>query len=218
MFIGHFAVGFAGKRAAPAVSLGLLFLAAQFLDLLWPTFLLFGLEMVRVVPGITPVTPMDFTSYPYSHSMIAALGWSVLIGLVYRQIRGDTRGSVLLGVLVFSHWVLDFVTHRPDLQLVPGWPERVGLGLWFSRPATLAVEITMFLLGVLVYTRATKARDRIGIYALWALVVFLLIAYFAAIFGPPPPSVMGLALGGQSVWLLVLWGFWVDRHRVSARV
>jgi hypothetical protein len=213
MFIGHFAVGFAGKRAAPAVSLGLLFLAAQFLDLLWPSFVLFDLETVKLAPGITAVTPLDFTSYPYSHSLLAAVGWSVLVGLGYWLIRRDKRGSVVLGALVFSHFVLDFVTHRPDLQLSPGSPVRVGLGLWFSLPATVTIESLMFLAGVLIYRRCTKPRNRAGKYGFLVLVLFLFVAYLAAIFGPPPPNTTSVALGGQMVWLLVLWGFWVDRHR-----
>jgi hypothetical protein len=221
MFIGHFAVGFAGKRAAPAVSLGTLFLAAQLLDLLWPTFLLLGIESVRIAPGITAMTPLDFISYPYSHSLLAAVGWSVLLGLVYWLLRRRRRGHVLrdgalLGGVVASHWVLDYVTHCPDLQLAPGIATRVGLGLWYSRPASLTVELLLFLVGVAVYARATTARDRVGRYALWGLVAFLLGTYLAAAFGPPPPDVTVLAWSGQSLWLLVAWGYWVDRHRASA--
>lgn len=213
MFIGHFAAGFAGKKVAPAVSLGVLFLAAQFLDLLWPSFLLFGLETVKVTPGITVVTPLDFTSYPYSHSMLAALGWAILVGGGYWLIRRDNRSGALLGVLVFSHWVLDFVTHRPDLQLTPGSPVRVGLGLWFSLPATVTIESLMFLTGVFIYGRCTRPLDRVGKYGFLTLVAFLFVTYAAAIFGPPPPNITSLAWGSQMVWLLVLWGFWVDRSR-----
>lgn len=221
MFVGHFAVGFAGKRVAPAVSLGTLFLAAQLLDLLWPTFLLLGIERVRVAPGITAVTPLDFVSYPYSHSLLAAVGWSILLGLVYWLAQCRRRGHVLrdgtlLGGVVLSHWVLDYVTHRPDLQLAPGVATRVGLGLWFSRPASLAVELLLFLVGVVVYARTTTARDRVGRYALWGLVAFLLATYLAAVLGPPPPDAAVLAWSGQSMWLLVAWGYWVDRHRTSA--
>jgi len=215
VFIGHFAVGLASKRVAPRASLGTYFLAAQFLDLLWPTFLLLGLETVRIVPGITVVTPLDFTSYPYSHSLAAALGWSVLFALVYFGLRRNLRESVVLAICVLSHWVLDFVTHRPDLPLTLGGSVRVGLELWASRGWTLAVELSMFLAASTLYLRGTQARDRTGSLACWALLGFLLVAYFGAIFGPPPPSVPALGWGGQSVWLLVVWGYWVDRHRAA---
>lgn len=216
MFAGHFAAGFGAKRAAPAVSLGTLFMAAQLLDLLWPWFILLGIERVRIAPGITAVTPLDFVAYPYSHSLVAALGWSILFGAVYWLARRNLRGSIVLGALVLSHWVLDFVAHRPDLPLGLGaGSPRLGLGLWYSRPATLAVELAMLFAGAAIYARSTEARDRAGRYGFWGLVAFLLAAYLAALFGPPPPSVTALGWGGQSVWLLVLWGYWLDRHRAT---
>ena len=214
MFIGHFAIGFAGKRPAQRASLGTLFLAVQFLDLLWPTFLLLGLESVRIVPGITPFSPMDFVSYPFTHSLVASIGWSVLFGHVYFVITRKGREAITLAFGVLSHWVLDFMTHRPDLPLgfAPS-SRRAGLGLWFHPQATLILEIGMFLIGVLLYGRSTVAKDRAGKIGFWALVVFLLAAYLAASFGPPPPDVISLAWGGQSVWLLVIWGYWLDKHR-----
>jgi membrane-bound metal-dependent hydrolase YbcI (DUF457 family) len=216
MFIGHFAVGFAGKRFAPKASLGTLFLAAQFLDLLWPSFVLLGLETVRITPGITAVTPLDFVSYPYSHSLVAGVIWSMLFACTYWLFRRDGRAGLVLGLAVLSHWVLDVATHRPDLPLGIRSEGRVGLGLWSSRPATLAVELALFLGGLVLYGRSTVARDRVGRYGYWGLVVCLLVAYFAAVFGPPPPSVTVLGWGGQSVWLLVLWGYWLNRHRPCA--
>jgi len=213
MFVGHFALGFAGKRVAPRVSLGALFLAAQFLDLLWPTFLLLGLEVVRIAPGITAVTPLDFVRYPYSHSLVATAGWSALFAIVYWFRHRDMRASLLLGLLVSSHWILDFVTHRPDLPLSFSSEVRVGLGLWYSRSATLVVELLLFLAGVVLYARATRPRDRIGRIGFWVLVGFLVTVYLVNIFGPPPPSVAAVAWGTQLMWLLVLWGFWLDRHR-----
>lgn len=213
MFVGHFALGLAGKRLAPALSLGTLFMAAQFLDLLWPTFLLLGMEEVQVAPGITPVTHLDFVSYPYSHSLVAALGWAVLFGGIAWRWRRRLGSSLLLGGLVLSHWALDWASHRPDLPLDFTSATRVGLGLWYSLPATLTVELLLFLAGAWIYSRATLAQDRVGRYGFWGLLVFLLAAYLGAVLGPPPPSAAMLGWGGQSTWLLVLWGFWVDRHR-----
>ena len=115
MFLGHFAVGFGAKRLAPRASLGTLLLAAQFIDLLWPTLVLLGVERVRIAPGITAVVPLDFEHYPISHSLLAVVGWALLFGAVYFLIRRDRRTSLVLGLAVLSHWLLDWITHRPDL-------------------------------------------------------------------------------------------------------
>jgi membrane-bound metal-dependent hydrolase YbcI (DUF457 family) len=213
MFIGHFGVGFGAKAAAPKASLGTLFLASQFVDLLWPSLLLIGAERVRIVPGITRVTPLDFESYPISHSLLAVVGWGVLFALVYQAVRKYPRGAVVLAVAVVSHWLLDLIVHRPDLPLIPGGV-RVGFDLWASLPGTLAVETVIFAVGVALYLRKTAARDAVGKWALLALIVFLMVVYFGNLFGPPPPNVTALAWVGQSQWLLILWGYWVDRHRL----
>jgi len=213
MFLGHFALGFGAKVVAPRVSLGALFLAAQFIDLLWPTFLLLGLERVRIEPGVTVVTPLVFEHYPYSHSLLAVLGWAVLLGVLYALRKRDRGGAVVLGALVLSHWLLDLMVHRPDLPLVP-WGDAVsGLHLWSSLPLTLALEIPMFTLGVWVYVRNTVARDGAGRWGLLGLVLFLFVIYTVNVFGAPPPSTQAIAWLGQLQWLLVLWGYWVDRHR-----
>ena len=146
MFVGHFAVGFAAKRVAPALSLGTLFLAAQLLDLLWPLFLLLGWEHVRIDPGNTVVTPLDFNDYPWSHSLAMSFVWSIVVATLGYFLRGRRRReSLCLGIVVLSHWALDFLTHRPDLPLSPGADTpKVGLGLWHSLPATLVVELSWF--------------------------------------------------------------------------
>jgi hypothetical protein len=217
MFIAHFGVGFAAKAAAPKTSLGSFFLASQFVDLLWPSFLLLGLERVRIQPGNTLVTPLDFSYYPFSHSLAAVVVWAILVALVYQTIRHYQRGAWVLGLAVVSHWVLDLVVHRPDLPLVPGGGSKVGFGLWSSLGGTLAVEFAIFAIGVFLYLRATRAADKTGSYALWAVVVFLAAAYLANVFGAPPPGVAAIAWVGQAQWLIVIWAYWVDRHRVAAR-
>jgi hypothetical protein len=215
MFIGHFALGFGAKRWAPAVSLGTLFLAAQFVDLLWPTLLLLGIEHVRVVPGITAFTPLDFTHYPVSHSLLAGVGWGIALGGGYALLRRNRRAAVVIGLLVLSHWMLDFVTHRPDLPILPGVDARAGLGLWHSIPATLVVELAIFAGGLALYARATAAVDRIGRWGLWALVAFLLAIYAANVWGPPPPDEAAIAWVGHAQWLLVLAAYGLDRHRAA---
>jgi hypothetical protein len=136
MFIGHFGVGFGAKSAAPETSLGTLFLASQFIDLLWPTLLLLGVEKVRIVTGITRVTPLDFEHFPVSHSLLAVIGWAVLMTVIYQLVNRYSRGAIVLGFLVICHWFLDLIVHRPDLSLAPGSNIRVGFDLWESLPAT----------------------------------------------------------------------------------
>ena len=137
MFIGQFALGFAAKKVTPTASLAWLFVAAQFDDLLWPILVALGVEQVAIAPGITRVTPLDFISYPYSHSLIMLIIWGIGLALVYRQMTSDGSAAVMLAALVVSHWILDVVTHRPDMPLYPG-SEKFGLGLWSSIGGTLA--------------------------------------------------------------------------------
>lgn len=217
MFIGHFALAFGAKTAVPAVSLGALFLACQFADLLWPVLVLAAVEEVQIQPGATAMTPLDFVAYPYSHSLTALVGWGILLGGIYAAVtRSRMFVGVILGLLVVSHWVLDVVTHRPDMPLTLRGATRLGLGLWNSIPATLVVELLLFAVGIELYRRATVARDRLGSVGLWSLVVFLGLVYFASVFGPPPPDPRTVAWSAMSMWLLVLWGYWVDRHRFPA--
>jgi hypothetical protein len=212
MFIGHFGVALAAKRIAPRTSLPLLVLAAEFLDLIWPIFLLIGLEHVRVAPGITKVQPFDFYDYPYSHSLTMVLRWALAVGLIYYLVRRSVRGAWVLAALVVSHWVLDFVSHRPDLPLWPGGP-KVGLGLWNSWPASISAEVLLFGAGVWLYLRVTRARDRVGAWALWSLIVLLFLGWLAAMFAPPSPDTHQLALGALVIWITVPWAAWADAHR-----
>jgi hypothetical protein len=213
MFIGHFGLAFAAHRATPQLSLGTTFLAAQFLDLAWPTLLLLGLESVRIQPGATAVTPLLFEHYPYSHSLLLAMAWGVALGAVYAGVRRNLRGAIVVGLLVLSHWLLDALVHEPDLPLAPGISTLVGLGLWNSRAGTLLAEVPVFLIGVWLYARGTRAVDRIGAFGFPALVLFLAFVYVGNIVGPPPPSVAAIAWVGQAQWLLVAWAYWIDAHR-----
>jgi membrane-bound metal-dependent hydrolase YbcI (DUF457 family) len=214
MFIGHFAVGLGAKAAQPKIPLATLFLAAQFLDLLWPTFLLLGWERVAIKPGITTVTPLDFTFYPISHSLLMVLGWSILLALLYWLWQRSFPGALVVGLCVLSHWLLDVVMHRPDLPLYPGDSPRVGLSMWNSLPGSLLIEGTLFLLGVGLYARSTTASNKQGKFGFWALVAFLILVQLANYFAPPPTSTTDIAWAGQLQWLLVLWAWWIDRNRL----
>ena len=212
MFLGHFGVAFAAKRAAPKTSLGFLVFAAQFADLLWPILLLFGVEKVRIVPGLLAASPFDFTRYPISHSLVAQLGWGALVGLICFSIHRDGKSALLLGSLVPTHWVLDFVAHRPDMPIYRGGP-KYGLGMWNSIPLTISVEYVLFAAGIALYLSKTHAKDATGKWAFWSLVALLGVLYPASLFGPPPPSVQALAWSAMAIWLTVPWAAWADRHR-----
>lgn len=216
MFIGHFAVGMGAKAAAPKVSLGSLFIAAQFLDLLWPTLLLFGVEQVEIAPGITKLTPLDFVNYPITHSLLMACVWGLLFFGIYKITAKDTRIALILGLCVVSHWVLDLVVHRPDLPLTPTGDAKLGWGLWNMPAATFLIEGALYIAGIVLYLRATKAKNKVGIYGFWAMVGLLALIYVANVFGPPPPSVKAIAWAGQLQWLFVLMAYWVDKNRAVA--
>jgi len=216
MFIGHYAIAFGAKRLAPGVSLGALFLACQLADLIWPNLVLAGIERVTIEPGSTAMTPLAFEHYPYSHSLVMLTIWAALFAGIYRLVRrSSVAATVTLTAVVLSHWVLDFITHRPDMPILPNDSVRLGLSLW-DRPAlAVPLELALFGAGLWLYTRTTVARDRIGRIGFWALAAFLLVAWVANLLGPPPPSVTALAWSAQSMWLLVAWGYWVDRHRTA---
>lgn len=210
MFIGHFAVALAAKRTAPRTSLGVLFAACQLPDLIWPVLLLLGVESVRITPGITAFNPLEFTHYPISHSLLATIGWGALAGAGYWLWRRDRAEGMTVGMLVVSHWVLDLITHRPDLPLFPGGPG-VGLGLWASVAGTLVVEGAMFTVGLAIYLATARPRSAGGWVGLGTLVVLLLFIYLGDLGGPPPPDARSLAWFAMAGWLIPFWAAWADR-------
>lgn len=213
MFIGHYAIAFAAKSKSQNAALGTFVLAAQLLDLIWPLCLILGIEHVRIDPGNTAFTPLDFYDYPITHSLVAALGWSLAFGAGYFALRRHLLTALLLGACVFSHWLLDFATHRADLQIGP-WSEfRVGLGLWNFRAATMLIEGSLFAACVWTYLRNVRFRDKTGRRAFAALVGFLAIIWGVNMISPPPPSVEAIAWSALSLWLLPAWGYWIDRHQ-----
>ena len=212
MFLGHFGLAFAAKKVAPRPSLGTLVLAAQLADGIWPVLLLLGIEQVRIAPGITAATPLEFVSYPYSHSLVADVIWAVALASAYWLLRRDNRGALWIAALVVSHWILDALSHRPDVPTWPGGP-LIGAGLWYSLLLTLVAEFGLFGAGVWTYASATRARDRLGAVLLWTFAVTLALLYLGAVFGPPPPSEKALAISSLAGWLFVAWAYWIDRHR-----
>lgn len=218
MFIAHFGAGFGAKKFAPTASLGTLFFAAQFLDLLWPSLLLLSIEHVRIVPGATVVTPLVFEHYPVSHSLVAVLAWALLIGGLHFVLKRRAATAAVVGALVASHWFLDALVHQPDLPIFFTASPLIGLNAWSSLPLTLLIEVSIFVLGVILYARSTQARNAKGSWGLWTLVLTLAGIYAGNLLGSPPPDWRAIAWVGQAQWLLVLWGYWVDKHRVRKTI
>jgi hypothetical protein len=222
MFVGHYGVSFAGKKPAPRLSLGILFLAVQLLDILFAVFVLLGIEKLRIVPGFTAYNPYDLYWMPYSHSLLGALLWSTLTTLVglaaLRRLRWSRDRRIAAGVLgaaVFSHWLLDVPMHTRDLPLfLDASSPRVGFGLWNHVAAALAAELLVLAAGAAIYLKATRpkspgARIRTAVFG-----AVLLAAALATPFMPTPASDRALA-----VQALVLYGVlaaaaqWIDRGR-----
>jgi hypothetical protein len=214
VFIGHYGLALAAKRIAPRASLGTLIMAAQLVDLIWPVLLLLGVEHVRIVPNANPFLRLSFDFYPWTHSLVMGIVWALVAGGGYALARRDRATGLIVGLLVVSHWVLDWITHQPDLPLYPGGA-RVGLGLWRSMYGTMLVEAVMFVAGLAAYARVTRAIDRAGRWALGAFVALLALLYVANAYSAPPPSVSAVAWGALAGWIIPLFGWWLDRHRAA---
>jgi uncharacterized membrane-anchored protein YitT (DUF2179 family) len=215
MFVGHYGVSFAAKRADRTIPLWVLFIAVQFLDVLWAPFVLLGIEKVRIVPGITATNPLDLYYMPYTHSLVAAIVWSVVGALAYQLLARPTalRSSVIVGIAVFSHWVLDFIVHRPDLPLYDN-TAKVGLGLWNSPAIALALEALLLLGGMWLCFHENLSRA-IGTFVFGVLMVVLQVYIF---FGPPPVSdkaIASTAIISYAVLALVIW--WLQDRKATGR-
>lgn len=212
MFIGHFAAAMVGKKMDNRLSLGITFMAAQWLDLLWPILLLTGIEKVELNSNPSSPIPLSFTHYPVSHGLLTVLAWSFLFGLSYFIAKKNLRAALLIAALVLSHWVLDWLVHDPDLPLTPFTSGKVGLGLWNYKYLELAIELLFFAAGVYLYVQSAKASNKKAGIGFWSLILFLLITHILNVFGPPPPSVTPVVIVAFLQWLLVLWAWRADRN------
>ncbi|MBT8222742.1 MAG: metal-dependent hydrolase [Eudoraea sp.] len=210
MFIGHFAIGLLAKKNNALPSLAMMFIAVQLLDLIWPVLVLFGIESLSIDPGNTKLTHLSFDYYPYSHSLLAASFWSVLLGTCYFLFTKNRKGSLILGGLVMSHWILDFITHRPDLPLSPFTETKVGLGLWNYPILEIFLELLVFGVGAILYFKSADLKRKIGF---WILIIFLLVVHLMNLFGPPPPNTMAVAWSANLMWIIIIWAWWIERKR-----
>ena len=207
MFIGHYAIALGSKRLPNPPSLAVMFMAVQFLDLLWPVFVLLGMESFRIEEGNTQLTPLAFTHYPYSHSLVMALIWSLLFGAIYLRVTGNRRNAAWVGGLVLSHWVLDFLAHGPDLPLTPFGDVKVGLGMWNYPLAEITLEIGLFLAGIYLCIKAQQYQRKV---VFWSLIGFLLIIHVVNLLGPAPPNETAVTWTANLMWIFVIWAWWAE--------
>ena len=181
MFVGHYGVSFAAKKLDRTIPLWLLFIAVQWLDVMWAPLVLLGVERVRIVPGITASNPLDLYYMPYTHSLVGR--------------RNPVAAMVIAGA-VFSHWILDFVVHRPDLPLYDN-TAKVGLGLWNVAALAFAVEAALLFAGMYVYFRMGVGRKV-------AMIVFgfaMLGGHAVTFFGAPPTSDRAAAIAALTAYV-----------------
>jgi membrane-bound metal-dependent hydrolase YbcI (DUF457 family) len=165
------------------------------------------------------MSPFDFTDYPLSHSLVMALAWGAGWGLLFLLWGKDSKTAWILGGVVVSHWFLDLLVHRPDLPVLPaeisnsGMIHKYGLGLWNYPTWELILEGGLFAAGVWIYSKVTKAKDRVGVLGYWSFLVFLIAFFIISLLGTVPNNPNVVAFGGQLQLLFVVWGWWFDGHR-----
>lgn len=224
MFLGHYGVALALKRAEPKLSLGTLFLAVQLVDLLWGIFLLLGWERVRIDPGNTVVTPLQFIEYPISHSLVGMTAWALIGAAVYyswptRDTSRHWQAAALVGLAILSHFPLDLLVHAPDLPLWGQDSRKLGLGLWNNPTATLVLELATLVAGLAVYVVFRSHRHPVRPGRLAGVVLVLVAIYLVSFFGPPPPSVTSIAVMDiAGLLLLAAFAAWADRRATPSEL
>jgi membrane-bound metal-dependent hydrolase YbcI (DUF457 family) len=215
MFVGHLALSFAARRSDDRTSLVWYIVAANLIDLIWPILLIAGVERVRLDPGNTAFTPLAFEHYPWTHSLLMVLVWAIALGALARARGVPTSTAMVIAALVASHWLLDFVTHAPDLPLWPGGEARLGLGLWNSIPATFAVEFALWAGGIALFLGARRPRGLHGWVALGSFLLVTTLMWAASPFSPPPPDDRAIAYFSTFGWIIVPWAVWIERTSVA---
>jgi hypothetical protein len=211
MFVGHLGLGFAAKRVAPSLNLGWTIAAVTALDLLWPVFVLNGVEDATIRPGATAYMPVVFDSYPWSHSLATSVIWGLILAGIARTLMPERPVSRLLIALVVSHWVLDVVSHAPDMPLWPGVSPHYGLGLWNSIPLTFLVEGAIWASGIAIFLRTAAPRTTGSRLAFWSLVIVSTVMWVMTPWSPPPPSARAFAWFGLIGWCTIPWAAAADR-------
>jgi hypothetical protein len=213
MVVGHLALALAAKRVAPRINLGWLMAGVTALDLVWPILVLAGVERASIVPGATAFNALVFDYYPWSHSLLMALVWGIVLAGFARAADVPRSAAPLLILLVMSHWVLDVITHAPDMPLWPGRSPHLGLSLWDSITGTFVVEGLLWVAGIAIYLRSHRIDGLGRRIAFWSLVVVMTAGWASSPWSPPPGSARQLALFALIGWIIIPWSAWADGGR-----
>lgn len=219
MFIGHYGIALVLKKAYNGLSIGWLFIAVQLVDIVWTILVLLGVEKVAIVPGITKVNPLDFYYYPYTHSLIAFFFWSFLVFIICYFIKNKSglsrfKFGLILAFVVFSHFLLDVITHRPDIPLAGEESVKIGFGLWNHVAFSYILEAVIFIVGFWLYFKSglLKTTKRKAAFLIFA--VSLLVLNLINLLGSPPSDTNIVALSGLSLYIVIaLFGFWIDKQK-----
>lgn len=220
MFIGHYGAALAARAAKPAIPLWQLFVAVQLVDFAWAGLVLAGVEKLRIAPGFMEASFLDLHHMPYTHSLVAAVIWSIAAGVLYTALRRGAKAvtaGVIIGLAVFSHWITDLIVHAPDLALWFGGP-KVGFGLWNSLLWSQAVEIGLLLIGGVLYLVHTKPKGPIGRIAPFVLIGFMLaLQIYNHLPVDHPPAIPQFAIMGLIAYTVLAISAWLaDRTRAPS--
>jgi hypothetical protein len=210
MFVGHYSCSYAGKALDRTIPLWVLFVAVQFLDFVWSVLILLGIEHVRIIPGFMAASALDLYDMPYSHSLVGALALSIMGGILSNLVW--KKSGLIVGLAVFSHWILDLVVHAPDLVLYGS--HKVGFGLWNYFWPEFVIEIGLLLVTMLWYLSGVSSP--IAKRRVWILFGILIAFQCVDKFGPPPGSAhqaAGSALAAYTV--LAALAAWTDKKTVA---
>jgi hypothetical protein len=216
MFVGHYGVSFAARRTEVPLPLWVWFVAVQWLDFVFMTLVLLGVEKVKLVDGYTATNALDLYYMPYSHGLPGALVMSlVLAGIVAAIFPAARRPGAFLLVAAasFSHWVLDLFMHTHDLPLYDNH-SKVGFGLWDHLAAGLALEFGVLIVGAWIYVRSATLTEK-GARYVWGFVAILIVLHVINTFGPIPPSPDAFAAAALASYVLfAAAAAWVERRAV----
>jgi len=216
VFVGHYAASLALKTLEKRVSLGVLFLAVQFVDILFFPLVLLGIERINIVENFTQSTHFELEYMPFTHSLLASMLWAGAAYVLFRWIIVKKNSvAIVVALAVFSHWVLDLVVHTPDLPLWSDASFKLGFGLWNNAIATYGLEAILLVLALSLYLRSTSATSAVGKYCMPVFIVFLLLLNVANIFGPlQSDSKVVLAISSLTAYFLIaVVAFWIDTKR-----
>lgn len=218
MFIGHFGIGLALKRADNTLPLGLLFFAVQLPDLVYGVTLLIGMEKISFIAATNPLTSVQYF-YPYSHSLVATLLWAGLAALILllaplEKSLPKIKVALVMTIAVLSHFILDAIVHNPDLDILGNGVYKIGLGLWNYPFASYLAEAILLVIGLWIYLGYTKSESFKGKYGLPILSAILLTLNGINTVGPPLTSTIYFAITMLIVYLgTIVAAFWLDGKR-----